>query len=80
MFAYSSYPLHEIGPHQVNKIIFYYNMGLSGDNETENTTQLRNPTSSRRSNQFAISLAWPRIRPLDYSKQIQLAVRAGLEL
>ena len=55
-------------------------MGLSGDNETENTTQLRNPTSSRRSNQFAISLAWPRIRPLDYSKQIQLAVRAGLEL
>ena len=56
-------------------------MGLSGDNETWNTTQLRNPTSSRRSNQFAISLvAWPRIRPLDYSKQIQLAVRAGLEL
>ena len=55
-------------------------MGLFGDNETWNTTQLRTPTSSRRSSQFAISLAWPRIRTLDYSKQIQLAVRAGLEL
>ena len=54
-------------------------MGLSGDNETWNTTQLRTPTSSRRSNQFAIS-SWPRIRTLDYSKQIQLTVRAGLEL
>ena len=55
-------------------------MGLFGDNETWNTTQLRNPTNSRQSNQFAISLAWPRIRTLDYSKEIQPAVRAGLEL
>ena len=55
-------------------------MGLFGDIETWNTTQLRTPASSRRSNQFAISLAWSRIRTLDYSKQIQLAVRAGLEL
>ena len=55
-------------------------MGLFGDIETWNTTQLRNPTSSRRSNQSAISLAWSRIRTPDYSKQIQPAVRAGLEL
>ena len=55
-------------------------MGLFGDNKTWNTTQLRTPTSSRQSKQFAISIAWPRIRTLDYSKEIQPAVRAGLEL
>ena len=40
---------------------------------------VKNPNWSE-ANQLAILQAWPRIWTPDYREQIQLAVRAGLEL
>ena len=37
-------------------------------------------SNSMEANQLAVLQAWPRIWTLDYQEQIQLGVRAGLEL
>ena len=40
---------------------------------------VKNPNSIE-ANQLAVLQAWPRIWTLDYQEQIQLGVRAGLQL